>query len=45
MYVGNVQNMKYLAERAFKYDLGDVINITKLNNSLAAYMKDKWDFN
>ena len=36
--------MKYLEERAFKYDLEDIINITNLNYSSAAYMKDKWNF-
>ena len=45
MYIVNIQNIKSLAERTFKYDLGDARNITKLNNSSAANMKDKWDFN
>ena len=45
MYVGNIQNIKCLVERAFKYDLKNVINIPKLKNALAANMKDKWYFN
>ena len=45
MYVGNIHNMKYLDERAFKYDLGDVINITKLKYALASYIKANCYFN
>ena len=45
MYVGNIHNMKYLDGRAFKYDLGDVLNIPKLKYSSASYIKAKWDFN
>ena len=32
MYVGNIQKIKYLAEPVFNYDLGGVLNITKLKN-------------
>ena len=45
MYVGNIQNMKYLVERALKYDLGDVIHIPKFKDALESYIKSKWDFN